>query len=381
MSSFVMAATITIRPNGNGNYNSWTNVGCSSADEWDCVNEVTANTSDYLYTTSTSAKETFSFEDSSLTSATINSITLYYNAKRYGTKNYYIRPLIRVSSTDYFGSVKTLTSSYATYSETFLTNPATGSAWSLSDIVSLEAGMNTYTTRPGGYVSQVYAIVDYTNVDTCSDSDSGNNPFTFGTTSGYFNQIFYSTDDFCTDSSTITEFYCSGTTKVNATSSCGTDSYGSNFCYLNNVYRNLTDYSCGSGACSSSVTSELVETCTYGCNISSCIQRPDLIIDSINFNEYLVSANGTNYTYANVTTTVKNAGLAIASPSYTRLVELSSGNWYTGALAAGASYKINRQYVCSSAHNYTAIADYTSIVNETNEANNGYSNVYIDCII
>jgi hypothetical protein len=281
-----IAATVTIRPDSQGYYTAWTNAGCGSgSNEWQCVDENPANTSDYLYTSSSSTKETFGFQNVSLTSEAINSLTLYYYAKYYSGNRYNMQPLIRSGGTDYSGSTFSTTSSYAYYSQAYTTNPATGSAWTVGQINGLEAGMVASSSKPGAYVAQVYAVVDYSPLDTCSDSDGGNVPFTFGTTSGYLNGTSYSHNDYCVDSGNIMEYYCSGNYEQSQQESCGTDGYvGANYCMNGSVYRNWRDYYCASGACAYTDTPALQETCQYNCSNGTCTGPPDSCSDTDGFN-------------------------------------------------------------------------------------------------
>lgn len=109
--------------------------------------------------------------------------------------------------------------------------------------------------------------------DSCSDTDGGNYIFTFGTTSGYLNATPYSNDDYCTDTSNIMEYYCSGDYEQSQQQSCGTDFYGPNYCSGDNVYKNYTDYSCATGECDVDITPEFVETCSspYECVNGACV--------------------------------------------------------------------------------------------------------------
>ncbi|MFH0978681.1 MAG: hypothetical protein V1837_05245 [Candidatus Woesearchaeota archaeon] len=262
LASTVLAASVTIGPDGMGAYNSWTNQGRTAATEWQCVNEATANTSDYVYTNGKNTKESFSYSNSGQSGYTINSVTLYYYAKYYSSSKYKIQPMIRSGGTNYLGNTLTLTSGYASYNQQYNTNPATGSAWTWAQVDALEAGMNSYNSNNGGgYVAQTYAVVAYTIPDSCSDTDGGNNIVILGTTSGIKNEASYSDTDYCVDSSNVFEYYCSGTQETSQQQSCGTDGYGSNYCLGNAVYHNYTDYSCNAGACAHTHTPELVQTC------------------------------------------------------------------------------------------------------------------------
>ena len=276
-SGVVLADTTTIRPSSQGNYAQWTNTNCGSgSSEWECVDEDPADTFDNLYTGLKNNHETFAFQDTGLTTESINSVTIYYYGQRVNSNRYKFQPLVRASSTDYLGSVISLTASYAYYNKTYTTNPDTGNQWTISEVNSLEAGMKSYSDNYGGRIAQVYAVVDYTNQsepDSCSDTDGGNILTILGIASGYNNNTFYSNQDFCVDSGTILEYYCSGTNQVNQSQSCGTDSYvGSNYCSSGDVFRNYTDYSCGSGACSSNITSILQQDCTSSCSNGQCVQ-------------------------------------------------------------------------------------------------------------
>jgi len=107
--------------------------------------------------------------------------------------------------------------------------------------------------------------------DSCEDTDGGNYPFTFGTTSGYYNEIPYSNDDYCVDSSNIMEYYCSGDYEQSQQQSCGTDGYGSPYCMAGGeIWQNFTDYSCASGECNLNITPTFQEDCDdndgYGSN-------------------------------------------------------------------------------------------------------------------
>lgn len=271
----VSASTLTIWPNAQGYYSAWTNAGCGSgSSEWQCVDENPANTSDNLYTNAKNTYESFAFQDTGLTSETINSVTLYFYGQRYSSTRYQFQPLIRANSTNYLGSLKSLTANYTYYSQAYSTNPATGSAWTIAQVNALEAGMKSYSANYGGRIAQVYAVVDYSVPDSCSDTDGGNLIFSYGTASGYLNSTYYSSSDYCVDTGNIMEYYCSGAYKQSQQQSCGTDGYvGDNFCYGGDVYRNYTDYSCSGGQCYVNASVILQQDCVSGqyCSNGQCL--------------------------------------------------------------------------------------------------------------
>jgi len=276
MISVVSADTSIIRPNAQGYYSDWTNYGCSPGQsEWQCVDEDPADTADNLYISLKDKYESFAFQDTGFTNEVINKVTLSFYGQYYNSIRYRFQPLIRANNINYLGSLKSLTSSYAYYNETYTTNPATGSAWTIEGVNALEAGMKSYSSNYGGRIAQVYAVVDYSNtyIDSCSDTDGGNVITLLGIVSGYLNNSYYSESDYCVDSGNIMEYFCNGAYKESQQYSCGTDEYvGSNYCMSGDVYRNYTDYSCGSGACSSNTSAVLQQDCVSGqyCNNGQC---------------------------------------------------------------------------------------------------------------
>ena len=53
---------------------------------------------------------------------------------------------------------------------------------------------------------------------------------------------------------------------------CGNDSYGSNYCYDNDVYRDFTDRGCSLGACFVNTTKQKVQECgASGCSNNQCV--------------------------------------------------------------------------------------------------------------
>jgi len=116
--------------------------------------------------------------------------------------------------------------------------------------------------------------------DSCSDSEGGQIYNVSGTTSGYYSDAYYSHTDYCIDTSSLKEYYCSGSYEQNENHNCGTDYYGSNYCSSGDVYRTFYDYYCSSGICGMITTAQLVEDCQYGCTSGSCNAPPDSCYDS-----------------------------------------------------------------------------------------------------
>ncbi|MFH0977908.1 MAG: hypothetical protein V1837_01265 [Candidatus Woesearchaeota archaeon] len=124
--------------------------------------------------------------------------------------------------------------------------------------------------------------VDCGYPNSCSDTDGGNIIEVLGTVSGYLSNSWYSNADYCIDSGTIAEYYCSASTKQAAQISCGVDAHSIDYCLNGSVYNDFTDYYCSAGVCSHSTSKQLVQTCNYGCTngICSAAPKPDSCADS-----------------------------------------------------------------------------------------------------
>ncbi len=156
-------STLALYPNGKGYRTSWTNVQCSSGvNEWKCVSETTANSTDYLKDSGTS-KETFAFSDTGLSGKQINSVTLFYYAMWNNYKsNSCFEAMLRIRGKDYLsGTQMCVGSSWQYVSHTYTKNPATNLPWTIAEVDALEAGMHSLNPDGGARISQVYAVVEY----------------------------------------------------------------------------------------------------------------------------------------------------------------------------------------------------------------------------
>src|SRR3989344_2820142 len=174
------AETVILRPDGQGYFRQWSNVSCPSGKEWQCVDESTPGTVDYLYTNTKNKIETFNFSGSGLASCVINSIRLVFYAKRYSSTRYSVNPVLRINGIVNAGTSIALGSGYNYYSATFSTNPATGLPWTIEEVDNLEAGIKSSAVNYGGVIAQAFVEIDYTQTDSCADTDNGAFPLSPG---------------------------------------------------------------------------------------------------------------------------------------------------------------------------------------------------------
>ncbi len=156
-------------PNAAGDETSITSV--TGADtHWEAVDETTANTTDYVHTTSASyLRDLYNFQAHSIPStAVIDSVTIYFRVMcNYDLSHFHAKPSQKSGATITDGTeVDTgVQNEWNTYSQVYTTNPATSAAYTLDEINSLQAGVSLDAGGPGPYsiyCTQVYIKVTYT---------------------------------------------------------------------------------------------------------------------------------------------------------------------------------------------------------------------------
>jgi len=156
--------TLTLRPNGQGNYNTLS--ASPAVSEYLNIDEDTADDdTTYVFSDTSDEKSSYTFPNHTTESGTINNITVYFRAREYYLDDTgHITAFVRISSTDYFGDEETLTSDYVNNNYEWTQNPNTTSAWTWNDVDNLEVGLRLdgeHSTKQGR-CTQLYAVVNYT---------------------------------------------------------------------------------------------------------------------------------------------------------------------------------------------------------------------------
>lgn len=139
-------STLILRPNA-ASVTGQTRVGGTNYN-YEAIDESTLDEADYCWVSGGSLSDTrfdiYGFPDHSSETGTINSVTVKAYCKKVikGTdaNNVTFRPVVKISTTSYYGSSNNLTASTALYSNSWATNPATSSAWTWTNIDDLLAG-------------------------------------------------------------------------------------------------------------------------------------------------------------------------------------------------------------------------------------------------
>lgn len=161
----VMATVEVLTVNGEGTHTSGTYVGGAGT----FVN-LQSNDDDTSYlnvvgTLTAPLTHTFGFTNSAVTS--IENVTLYYRVRYMSAGDSHIKSYATVGGVDYFNNITEITdTSYVTYSVVWVTNPATGLAWTLAEINASDFGLEflgtyrwTYAYINVNYATTVYATV------------------------------------------------------------------------------------------------------------------------------------------------------------------------------------------------------------------------------
>ena len=123
------------RPDGDGTYTDWTN-------NWDDWNDTAAST--YVYANAGDMYESSTLHDHATEIYTIGKVRVTIVAKNIvSDSDERVQIMLVIGGTRYYGADYNLTLINKEYISDWATNPATGSAWTWSDVDSLEAGVRS----------------------------------------------------------------------------------------------------------------------------------------------------------------------------------------------------------------------------------------------
>jgi hypothetical protein len=129
-------SVLALSPNAAGNYQQWTPNGASN------LGSVLQNDGDGSFVMSSTQNQidTFAMTDLPISSGTVYAVQQHITARNDGGAARTVAPVLRIGSTDYVGPGFTTGSSYQTFTHIREQNPATSSAWTISDVNGLESG-------------------------------------------------------------------------------------------------------------------------------------------------------------------------------------------------------------------------------------------------
>jgi hypothetical protein len=130
-----------VRPSGAGAYTDWSVSGASA--NWDAVDEVPPSTTDYVYTAEAGKIDTYQASDLS-TVGSISAVRYYAYAQLNEAGEAGIKPIYYINNTAYEGTAMALEPSWRYTSEIVQTSPATGNAWTVSEINAMQLGVKSW---------------------------------------------------------------------------------------------------------------------------------------------------------------------------------------------------------------------------------------------
>lgn len=163
--------TLTLRPNGAGNYTNVPSQNPADGAHWDKVDEVVADgTTTMVYTSNntTAYRDSYTLGDTAQ-SGTINSVTVHHETRVIeGTGH--ILPFLRLGGVDGDGTeVVTGSGGWLAGSET-IGKPG-GGGWSWANINSLEVGARLKGNAAAVcMLTQTYVVVDYSETTTSKNT-------------------------------------------------------------------------------------------------------------------------------------------------------------------------------------------------------------------
>ena len=155
--------TLILRPNGAGALTNLARSGCSS--NYQCVQEAASDgDGSRVYRTSGSfATDVYALDNPVGATGAIQSVNVFCQARMTQLQGE-VQLVVYMSGAEYRGVTQNLTTSYATYSETWATDPS-GGQWTWTDITNLQAGvrLNGQNSNFPAYCTQVWVEVVYSN--------------------------------------------------------------------------------------------------------------------------------------------------------------------------------------------------------------------------
>lgn len=131
----------TLYPDGNGNYSDFDGSDGNSTDNYQLVDEAQNNDADYVTSDVVSDRDSYTLSNPTVVPASIKAVQITTSIRKDDAGSRVGRVFSRISGTNYESSDIALSTSFEFKSHIMETNPNTTSAWTASDLNSLEVGV------------------------------------------------------------------------------------------------------------------------------------------------------------------------------------------------------------------------------------------------
>jgi hypothetical protein len=131
----------TLSPTGAGANTGWTP---STAPNWDCVNELPASSTDYVFAGSAGLRDTYACADLPGSPAAVFGVNAVAIAKKTDAANRTVKTVIRRGSTDYVDTTGLALSTADNVAVGLReTDPSTSAAWTVANVNAMEIGVES----------------------------------------------------------------------------------------------------------------------------------------------------------------------------------------------------------------------------------------------
>lgn len=134
-------AVRTLSPAGNGNSSQLVGSDGNSVDNYLLVDEHPYSGTDYAGSATVGQKDTYAMSDLPVGVSSVYAVQIAGTMAKSDASLAQARYVLRSGATDYGGTTRALSTSYIGYYELYTTNPATGLAWTPTQVNAIEAGM------------------------------------------------------------------------------------------------------------------------------------------------------------------------------------------------------------------------------------------------
>jgi hypothetical protein len=130
-----------MRPSGNGSYSQLTGSDGDSINNYALTGEQPYSTANYAGSAVSGQRDTYALGDVPGAVASVIGVQNNLIAAKADAGTVSIKPVLKAGSNLYYGATRNPTTVYTAYQDVYDTNPDTSTSWTVSDVNSLEDGM------------------------------------------------------------------------------------------------------------------------------------------------------------------------------------------------------------------------------------------------
>lgn len=128
-------------PNGNGSSSQLTGSDGDSTNNYQLVNEQPYNTANYVGSAVSGQRDTYTLADLPATVTSVVGVQNNLIAAKSDAGTISMKPALKIGAGVYYGATRSPNTAYGAYQDVYDKNPATSASWTVSDVNSLEGGM------------------------------------------------------------------------------------------------------------------------------------------------------------------------------------------------------------------------------------------------